>query len=395
MPERNLDFDRIINRRGTDCLKYDYAVRRGKPADILPLWVADMDFVTSSYIQDALRETAEYGIWGYSQPVGAYMDVLRDWMKRRHNWDINEKWVVMTPGVVFAIAMAIRAFTQPGEGVIIQEPVYYPFASEIRENGRRVVLNELVYDRDNLTYHMDFGDFEKQITDNDVKLFILCNPHNPVGRVWTEGELRTVGEICRKHGVLVVSDEIHSDFIFEGEHRVFTRIDESFADFTITCTAPSKTFNLAGLQLSNIIISNEDIRKKFKNEVSATGYDEPGLFGLRACEAAYAHGEEWLEALLKYLKANLDFMEDYIRSEIPQIRMIRPQGTYLVWLDLKDLGLKPAELESLIVDKAGLWLDRGLMFGASGEGFERINVACPRATLTEALDRLGRAVRGL
>lgn len=395
MPERNLDFDRIINRHGTDCLKYDYAVKRGKPADILPLWVADMDFVTSSYIQDALRETADYGIWGYSQPVGGYMDVLRDWMKRRHNWDIEEKWIVMTPGVVFAIAMAIRAFTRPGDGVLIQEPVYYPFASEIRENGRRVVINELVYDRDSLTYHMDFGDFEKQITDNDVKLFILCNPHNPVGRVWTEGELRTVGEICRKHGVLVVSDEIHSDFIFEGEHRVFTGIDESFADFTITCTAPSKTFNLAGLQLSNIVISNEDIRKRFKNEISATGYDEPGLFGLRACEAAYAHGEEWLEALLKYLKANLDYMEDYIRCEIPQIRMIRPQGTYLVWLDMKDLGLTPAELEDLIVNKAGLWLDRGSMFGSSGEGFERVNVACPRATLTEALDRLGRAVRGL
>ncbi len=394
MPERNLNFDEIINRRGTDCLKYDYAVKRGKPADVLPLWVADMDFRTSSYIQDALVKTAEYGIWGYTQPVGDYADVLRGWMKRRHDWDVEPEWLVMTPGVVFAIAMAVQAFTRPGESVIIQEPVYYPFAAEIRDNERKLVVNELVYDREALTYRMELEDFEQKVVEENVRLFILCNPHNPVGRVWTKDELNAVGEICKRHGVIVVSDEIHEDFIFEGTHQIFAEAGDGFADFTVTCTAPSKTFNLAGLQLSNIFIVNPDLRKKFKKAISATGYDEPAVFGLRACEAAYAHGEEWLEALLKYLRSNLDYMQDHISSEIPQIRMIRPQGTYLVWLDMKDLGLKPAELETLIVDKAGLWLDRGLMFGASGEGFERVNVACPRITLTEALDRLGRAIKG-
>lgn len=392
MAERNLDFDTIINRRGTDSLKYDYAVKRGKPADILPLWVADMDFKTSSYIQDALTHLAEYGIWGYSQPTGDYMEVLRRWMKDRHEWDIDPEWVVFTPGVVFAVAMAIQAFTREGDGVLIQEPVYYPFAAEIRDNGRKVVSSDLVYDREEGRYYMDLEDLEKKIIENSVKLYILCNPHNPVGRVWTKEELHSLGLICKKHGVLVVSDEIHSDFIFSGKHHVFTTCGEDFGDFTITCTAPSKTFNLAGLQLSNIVISDPEIRRNFIHAIDSTGYCEPSIFGLKACEAAYRNGSEWLDALLVYLRSNLDYMENYIRENIPGIRMIRPEGTYLVWLDLKDLDLSAGEQENLIVNKAGLWLDSGRIFGRSGEGFERVNIACPRAVLKTALEKLEKAV---
>ena len=388
------DFDKITNRKGTNCLKYDFAVERGKPADVLPLWVADMDFPVSAEITKSLHAAVEHGIYGYTQPKDAYYNAVTSWMERNHNWKTKREWIVKTPGVVFALGAAVRAFTQPGQAVLIQNPVYYPFTNIIRDNDRRVIDNTLVYE--NGKYRIDYEDFEKKIEQEDVKLFILCNPHNPVGRVWTRGELQKLGEICLRHQVIVVSDEIHNDFVYPGyEHTVFANVDPRFAEFAVTCTAPSKTFNLAGLQISNIFISNENMRKAFQKEIDKTGYDEPNALGTVACEAAYRAGEEWLDQLKDYLLQNLNFLRKYLEENLPQIRLVEPEGTYLVWLDCSGLGISGRELDQFIVEKAGLWLDGGSMFGPSGADFQRVNIACPRATLTQALNQLKAAVDGL
>ena len=393
MAERNLDFDRIINRRNTDCLKYDFAVKRGMPADVLPLWVADMDFETSSYIEDALVERAKMGIYGYSDAQTPYFGAVAGWMKRHHSWEPKEEWLVKTPGVVFALAMAVKAYTEPGDAVLIQSPVYYPFSEVITDNGRKIVNSPL-----KITdgyYTMDFDDLETKIVENKVKLFLLCSPHNPVGRVWSEEELRRVGEICLRHGVLVVSDEIHSDFTREGHpHTVFAKLGAEFEQNCLICTAPSKTFNLAGLQISNIFVPNPELRKKLLKEITAAGYSQVGLMGLVACQAAYEEGAEWLAQLKAYLEENRKFVKAYLEEHLPEIRLIEPEGTYLLWLDFKALHLNEKELEHLIVDKAHLWLDSGAMFGPDGEGFERINIACPRATVEKALKQLEAAIRG-
>lgn len=390
MAERNLDFDRPIDRKGTKCLKYDFAVERGMPADILPLWVADMDFQTSSYIQDAIVETASHGIFGYSESDDAYFEALQGWMRRRHQFEIEKKWVVKTPGIVLALAMAVRAYTKCGDGVLLQSPVYYPFSEVIRDNGRRVISNDLVLGEDN-RYHIDFVDFEDKIVRENIKLFLLCNPHNPVGRVWTEEELLHIGQICLRHGVTVVSDEIHHDFIFKGQHHVFAGLSDALADITVTCTSPSKTFNVAGLQASNIIIKNENLRKAFIHQLDAAGVSQIGLMGLVACQAAYAHGDEWYEGMLSYVRGNIDYVRSFVEERLPDIRMIDLEGTYLAWLDFRGTGLCQKELEDKVIYEAGLWLDSGAIFGKSGKGFERINVACPRSTVQEAMERIEKA----
>ena len=290
MSERNLDFDTPVERKGTDCLKYDFAVERGMPADILPLWVADMDFRISSYIQDALAAQAAHGIYGYSDSKEDYFAAVRDWMKKKHGWQVEEKWLVKTPGVVFALAMAVRAFTKEGEAVMIQQPVYYPFSSVIKDNGRKLVSNTLVQKEDG-HYEMDLADFERKVKEEKVKLFFLCNPHNPVGRVWDRESLLEIGRICVENHVVVVSDEIHADFIFEGTHQVFADLSDKIRDISVTCTAPSKTFNIAGLQVSNIFIANDSLRRRFVKEISAAGYSQVNASGLVACRTAYAQGE--------------------------------------------------------------------------------------------------------
>lgn len=388
MAERNLDFDTIIDRKNTDCLKYDFAKRRGMPEDVLPLWVADMDFKTSSYVEDALAERAKHGIFGYSESQTPYFEIVRDWMKRHHDWEVKEPWLIKTPGVVFALAMAVKAYTEPGDGVLIQSPVYYPFSEVIEDNGRRIVSNTLVLGEDH-KYHIDFEDFERQIKENQIKLFFLCNPHNPVGRVWTTEELTRLGDICLKYRVTVVSDEIHSDFIFRGKHQVFADLKKEYADITVICTAPSKTFNLAGLLLSNIFISNRELRHKFRQQVNAAGISQLSPFGLVACETAYTQGEEWYQAMLAYVAENIAFTKEYVEKHLPGVEMVEHEGTYLVWLDFRKTGLSVEELEDLIVNRAKLWLDSGKIFGKSGEGFQRINVACPRQILEEALHRIG------
>ena len=394
------NFDKIINRKGTNCLKYDYAVERGKPADVLPLWVADMDFTVSEEITKSLHAAVDHGIYGYTQPKDAYYNAITNWMEKNHNWKTKREWIMKTPGVVFALGAAVKAFTKPGDAVLIQNPVYYPFTNIIRDNDRRVIDNTLVYEKrvteGKSQYSIDYEDFERKIVQEHIKLFILCNPHNPVGRVWNREELQYLGEICLRHHVIVVSDEIHNDFVYPGfEHTVFANVDPRFTEFTVTCTAPSKTFNLAGLQISNIFISNETLREAFQKEIDKTGYDEPNALGAVACEAAYRGGQEWLDQLRAYLLENLNFLRTYLQEKIPQIHLVEPEGTYLVWLDCSELGISGKELDQFIVEKAGLWLDGGAMFGPSGADFQRVNIACPRATLELALDKLKAAVDNL
>lgn len=391
MSERNLDFDTVIDRRNTKSLKYDFAGAFGMPEGLLPLWVADMDFKTSSYVEDALAKCAAGGIFGYSDVSTPYFEIVKGWMQRHHGWEPKEEWLVRTPGVVFALAMAVRAYTKPGDAVLLQLPVYYPFSSVVRENGRRVVSSDLYLGEDN-RYHIDFDDFERKIVKENVKLFLLCNPHNPVARAWSAQELLRIGEICLSHGVIVVSDEIHHDFVFQGEHQVYANLNRELAQMSVTCTAPSKTFNLAGLVLSNIFIPNPELRSRFKKEIAATGMGQIGIMGLAACEAAYEYGDVWYEAMLAYVRENIAFTKRFVEKRMSGVCMTEHEATYLVWLNFRERGLSADELEQRIVQKAGVWLDAGSMFGESGSGFQRINVACPRSILEQALERIAGAL---
>ena len=364
MSERNLNFEQGVNRKGTRCLKYDFAVQRGRSADLLPLWVADMDFKTSSYIQDALLRQAEHGVYGYTEADEAYFDAVRSWMEHRHGWKIEPEWLLKTPGVVFALAMAVKAYN-----VLYQD-----------ENG---------------SYKINFEDFERQIVEKRIRLFLLCSPHNPVSRVWTREELEKLGDICKKHGVIVVSDEIHADFVFEGKHQVFADLKPEYKDFTVICTSPGKTFNIAGLQASNILIPNEALREAFAKQITAAGYSQISAPGIEAVIAAYAQGEEWYQEMKKYVGANITFLHEWMEEHIPQIKVKKTEGTYLVWMDFRGLGIAEKNLKDFVENQAGLWLDGGKMFGESGIGFQRINVACPRKTLEKALTQLESAVKNL
>lgn len=388
------DFNERIERKGTNSLKYDFATERCKPEDVIPLWVADMDFRTPPAVTEALITACGHGIFGYTEVKLPYFETVHDWFLQHFQWDTQPSWLVKTPGVVYAICTAIRAFTDPGDGVLIQRPVYYPFTESILDNDRILINSPLVLkDR---RYSVDLEDFEAKIRENNVKLFILCNPHNPVGRVWTKEELAAMGDICLKHNVMVVSDEIHADFTYPGyHHTVFAGIKPEYADITITCTAPSKTFNLAGLQVSNIFISNRNSRHAFLKEFYSTGFFTLNTLGLVACEAAYKNAYPWLDDLRAYLKANLDYIRSFLKEELPQIKLVEPEGTYLVWLDCRDLGLNDDDLDRFIVNEAKLWLDKGSMFGPEGEGFQRINIACPKATLEKAFGQLKSAVERL
>jgi cystathionine beta-lyase len=394
MCKETINFDEVINRKNTNSIKYDFALRRGKPENLLPLWVADMDFKVSEKILDALHERVNHGIFGYSEVQDEYFEAIRDWMEKKHHWNVESRWLVKTPGVVFALAMAVQAFTDPGDGVMIQQPVYYPFSEVVEDNDRVLVDNSLYLGEDG-RYHIDFEDFERKAEEFHVKLFLFCNPHNPVGRVWSREELEKLGEICIRRDILVVSDEIHQDFVFEGEHLVFANLSEELKNRTITCTSPSKTFNLAGLQISNIFIANQKVRRRFRRQVAAAGYSQLNTLGLTACEAAYRHGEEWYDQLMVYLRANISYVREFLKERIPKVKLIEPEGTYLVWLDFRELGLTEGEREDLIIKKAGLWLDSGAMFGTVGEGFERINAACPRSILEKALENLEKAIKTL
>jgi cystathionine beta-lyase len=385
------DFDTVIDRKNTNSLKWDFAVERGRPADVLPLWVADMDFPAPQPVLDALRKAVDHGIFGYSDTKEDYYRAVSGWFRDRFGWETKPEWLVKTPGVVFALAMAVRALTKPGDAVLIQPPVYYPFFSVVRDNDRKLVESPLVYE--NGRYSIDFTDFEEKITQNGVKLFILCSPHNPVGRVWTREELQKLGDICQRHGVFVVSDEIHCDFAFpEHPHTVFAAAAPALAERSIVCTAPSKTFNLAGLQTSNIWISDEKVRAAFLKEIDRSGYSQLNSLGLVACQAAYESGGEWLGQCRAYLRGSLDFLQDFLAQHIPEIRLVEPEGTYFAWLDCSRLGLGRKELNDLVANRARLWLDAGHIFGGGADQFQRVVLACPRATLEQALTRLEQAI---
>ena len=388
------DFDKVIDRHGTNCLKFDFAKERGKNGDELSLWVADMDFQVAKPITDALQAQVNHGIYGYTEVKSDYFDIVKNWFRDNFDWEIKKGSLVKTPGVVYAIAMAVKAFTKEGEAVIIQQPVYYPFSEMIIANNRKLVNSHLVL-KDG-RYEIDFEDFEKKIVENNVKLFILCSPHNPVGRVWSVEELKRIGDICIKHDVVIFSDEIHADFVYEpNKHHVFASLGESYAANSVIATAPSKSFNIAGLQVSNIFIGNKKLRDAFRNEIVKSGYSQLNTMGLAAARAAYESGKEWLDEVRAYIKDNLIFFRDYLKENIGELSLIEPEGTYLVWVDFRKLGLSEKQREDLIVNKAKLWIDSGAMFGVDGEGFERFNIACPREYLKMALDSLAKAIKGL
>ena len=387
------DFETIIDRRGTGCLKWDAWSRRGHAADDLPLWVADMDFKTVPAAMDALVERVQHGVYGYTMATDGYYEAVQNWFATRHGWRPEREWFVKTPGVVFALAMAVTAFTQPGDAVVIQPPVYYPFRLMIQDNGRKMATSPLIYE--NGRYAMDYEGFERTLKESGAKLFILCNPHNPVGRCWSEEELRRIGEICLRHHVLVVADEIHADFARKGfRHVPYASLGEEFANNAVICTAPSKTFNLAGLQLSNIFIPNPDLRAAFKRTLGRTGYDEPSVFGVTATQACYEHGAEWLDQLKEVLDVNLGVLEAAV-GRMDGVRLVPLESTYLPWLDCSGLGLDDAGIKRLVEQDAKLWLDLGTMFGPEGSGFVRMNLASPTTMVEDACARLEGAVAKL
>ena len=385
-----INFDEIIDRRNTSCLKYDFAAERGYPADILPFWVADMDFRAPAPVIAAIKERADHGIFGYTQVKDDYFTVLQNWFRTRHDWTVERSDLIITPGVVFAIANAIRAFTKKGESILIQQPVYYPFANMIRQNERVLVDSPLRLIEGH--YEIDFEDFEQKVIEHSVKLFILCSPHNPVGRVWTRAELEQLAAVCLRHNIIVVADEIHEEFVRPGFHHIpFASLSEEAAAITVTCTSPSKTFNLAGLQISNIFIRNTQLRRRFKEELGRTGYDEPNTLGLTGAKAAYEHGAEWLTQLLAYIEENHARTKSFLAAHLPKVQIIEPEGTYLLWLDFRAYELSNEALNEKIIREAHLWLDDGPIFGAGGSGFQRINIACPWATLETGLQNLAKA----
>jgi len=384
-------FDEVINRYGTNSYKYDFPEMFNKPPDALPLWVADMDFRIPAEIMAAIQKVADHGIYGYTDTKDDYFHAVYNWFCERHGYHVKPDWLVKAPGVVFALGMAVKGFTVPGDAIVIQKPLYYPIENTIVANGRVAIDSPLVYADGR--YSIDFADFERKIAENKARMFVLCNPHNPVGRVWTHDELYEMGRICQKYDCLVLSDEIHCDIVFEGhKHVVFSAVCDEFADFSIICTAPTKTFNLAGLQISNMFIPNKDLRGKFKHEIWAIGYSQLNTFGPMACMAAYEHCGYWLDELLEYIAGNAAFVHDYLAAEVPQVKSIPLEGTYLKWLDFNPLGYSHDQLEDRL-NKAKVWPSSGTAFGAAGAGFFRVNLACPRSVLELGMERIVNAVR--
>ena len=400
------DFDTETDRRATGSVKWEVIQSLADPAKwiqtdayfgenrILPMWVADMDFLCPSAVIEALEKRVRHGIFGYTQPDSEYFRAVIGWMKRRHDWDVKQDWIMITHGVVPALHLLVRTFVAPGKKVLVQRPVYYPFFSAIEKNGAEIVSNTL--NLKNGRYQMNFDDLAEKASDPDVTMAILCSPHNPVGRIWSLEELRRFAEICFQNHVMVVADEIHGDLVYPGNtFTPYAAAREAFMDNAVICTAPSKTFNLAGLQTSNLIIPNERIREKFQKTLLANGIFGINPFGMAACRAAYDEGEAWLEQLKAYLHGNLTVMTDLFRREIPHVPVIKPDGTYLVWFDCRALNLDNHDLRDLMLNQARVFLDEGYIFGSEGSGFERINIACPRVVLMEALERIVAAVQSL
>lgn len=395
------DFNQICDRKNTNCFKWDFIQSIFGNDDVIPMWVADMDFPVAKPIVEALKKRAEHEFYGYTKASANVIQSVVDRIWNKYAWKIKPEWVVFTPGVVSALNIIVRMLTHPGDEIILQEPVYYPFFPAVTFSGCQIVNNQLKLI--NGRYEMDYEDLEHQFhsrigmfpVSGRIKAIMLCNPHNPVGRLWSKEELTRLGDIAIKHGVVVISDEIHCELLFKDhQHTPFASISEEFEQNSIVCMSPSKTFNLAGLEVSSIIIPNKKLRHLFIN--TRTGIlPEPNLFGYTALEAAYRFGDEWLDQLLDYLQGNLDFLLKYFANRMPKIKVIKPQGTYLIWLDCRDLGMDDMTLRNFMRDKAKVGLDDGFLFGSGGSGFQRMNIACPRLILEEALIRIETMVNKL
>lgn len=381
------DFDTPIDRTHTWSIKHDFKKENGKADDILPLWVADMDFRSPDSVVEALKKAVDHGIFGYSRADESYFDAVAAWYQKRHHLTLQPEWMTCTPGIVFALSIAVRAFTQEGDAVLIQPPVYHPFSRAILRNKRTLVENPLVLKDGH--YEMDLEDLEQKVLDEHVKLMILCNPHNPVGRVWTREELTALADICLRHHVYVISDEIHGDFVWQGhEQTPYASISEEACLHSMMCTAPSKTFNLAGMATSNLFIPDPEMRRKFRSELLDVGQENMNRLGLFACRAAYEGGGEWQDQLIGYLAGNLALVRDFCKNRVPQIQLVEPEGTYLAWLDCRELGMTDDELMAFFSDDAKVWLDPGTHSGEQGSGFMRFNLGSSRSVIAQALDQI-------
>lgn len=381
------DFDTPIDRTHTWSIKHDFKKENGKADDILPLWVADMDFRSPDSVVEALKKAVDHGIFGYSRADESYFDAVAAWYQKRHHLTLQPEWMTCTPGIVFALSIAVRAFTQEGDAVLIQPPVYHPFSRAILRNKRTLVENPLVLKDGH--YEMDLEELEQKVLDEHVKLMILCNPHNPVGRVWTREELTALADICLRHHVYVISDEIHGDFVWQGhEQTPYASISEEACLHSMMCTAPSKTFNLAGMATSNLFIPDPEMRRKFRSELLDVGQENMNRLGLFACRAAYEGGGEWLDQLIGYLAGNLALVRDFCKNRVPQIQLVEPEGTYLAWLDCRELGMTDDELMAFFSDDAKVWLDPGTHSGEQGSGFMRFNLGSSRSVIVQALDQI-------
>ena len=381
------DFDKTIDRRATNSYKWDSA-----PEGVLPMWVADMDFRTASAIIDALQKRVAHGIFGYTRVPDAYYDAVTSWFSRRHGWNIDREWIIYTSGVVPAVSAVIKALTVPGDKVIVQTPVYNCFFSSIRNNGCEIVSNPLRRTAD--TYEMDFDALERCAADQRAKVMLLCNPHNPAGRVWTPDELTRLGNICLRNGVTVVADEIHCELVYQGfKYTPFASLSDAFLHRSVTCLSPSKAFNIAGLQIANIVAFDNDLRSRIDKAININEVCDVNPFGVAATIAAYNEGEEWLNQLVDYLHGNYGVMAEFCRRELPEFPITRLEGTYLVWMDCSSLGMPSDALEHALLDDARLWLNAGTMYGAEGEGYMRWNIACPRSVMLDGLNRFLNFVR--
>ena len=385
-----MNFNNEINRYHTNCLKYDFKKAKNKPEDVIPMWVADMDFRCCEEILNDMHKKIDHGVFGYSKEDNNYYNAVKNWYKKNHNVDLKKEWLITTPGVVFALSTAVKTLTNKNDYVLINNPVYYPFTEVVEDNKRKIISSDLILNNNH--YEINFKDFENKIKDYKVKLFLLCSPHNPVGRVWTKKELDKIIEICKKYNVYIVSDEIHSDFVWKGHHICLLNYSD-YQDNIILCTSPSKTFNLAGLQVSNIFIPNSEVREKFQLELWNTGYSLINIMGLVACQSAYEKGEKWLNECKRYILDNIDYVDKFLKDKLPKIKLIYPEGTYLLWLDFNELNLSDDEIENLLLNEAKLWLDNGKMFGKTGKGFQRINIAVPKKRLKQALENLEKAFK--
>lgn len=387
------DFNEVIDRHNTNSVKWDFNKEKFGEEDVIPMWIADMDFKAPEAIIEAIKKRADHGVFGYTAPDENYYKSIINWMDKHHNFKVEKQWICPAPAVVPALYWIVQNYTEKGDKVIIQPPVYHRFKGAIEDNQRIVVENPLkLVDG---KYYMDFEDLEKKI-DSKVKLLFLCSPHNPVGRVWTNEELTRLGEICLKHNIIVVSDEIHSDLVFDGyKHIAFPNISEDCANNSIICTAPTKTFNIAGLQICNIIIPNGELRDKFLHALKINAMGDLNTFGIVALEAAYNEGENWYREMLNYIQGNFNFLENYLREYLPEIKVIKAEATYLAWVDFTALGMNNEELRDFLLKKAKVAFNDGYIFGKTGDGFQRVNLACSRYTLQEGLRRITKALNGL